>query len=81
MAREAIRSGTVEDREKPKKGRLRLSPLAMIMPVAVCLLIGAFTYQIARRSGYPAGLAAGVSVIIGLLWFGFLLGRLLDRRK
>ncbi len=76
-----MRSGTVENRERPKRARSRLSPLAVIAPAAVCLLIGAFTYQIARRAGYPTALAVGVSVIIGLLWFGFFLGRLLGQQR
>lgn len=65
----------------PKKERARVSPLALIAPVAVCILIGAFTFTIARRAGYPTGLAVGVAVIIGLLWFSFFLSRLLEQNK
>lgn len=61
-----------------KKARTRLSPLAMLMPIAVCLVIGAFTYAIAVRAGYPAGLAAAIAAVIGLLWLCFLIARLLD---
>ncbi len=60
-----------------KKARVRLSPLAVIMPVVVCLVIGAFTYAIADRAGYPPVLAAMIASAIGLLWLSFLISRLL----
>jgi len=76
----AWRSGPDKAREgagMQKKVRVRLSPLAVIVPIGVCLLIGALTYTIAVRAGYPPILAAIIAGVIGLLWLGFLIGRLL----
>jgi hypothetical protein len=61
-----------------KEERVRLSPRAVIAPFGICLLIGAFTFDIATRAGYPVGLAAVVAGVIGLLWLCFLIGRLLE---
>ena len=61
----------------PKRTWERPSALAVAMPVAVCVVIGVFTYNIAVRAGYPVGLSVAVAAVIGLLWFGFLLSRLL----
>jgi hypothetical protein len=60
-----------------KKVGARLTPLAMVAPIGVSLLIGAFTYMIAMRAGYPPVLATMIAGVIGLLWLGFLIGRLL----
>ncbi len=60
-----------------KKARASISPLTVAMPIGVCILIGAFTDQIAMRAGYSAGLAAAIAGVIGLLWLCFLIGRLL----
>ena len=60
-----------------KKTRARLTPLAIAAPIVVCLIIGVFTYTIATRAGYPPILAAVFASVIGLLWLGFLVSRLL----
>jgi hypothetical protein len=60
-----------------KKTRARLTPLAVAAPIVVCLVIGAFVDTIAMRAGYPALLAAIFAGVIGLLWLGFFVGRLL----
>jgi hypothetical protein len=60
-----------------KKVRARLTPLAIAAPIVVCLVIGAFTYTIATRAGYPPVLAALFASVIGLLWLGFFVSRLL----
>jgi hypothetical protein len=64
-----------------EKARARLSPLAMLMPIGVCALIGAFTDAIARRAGIAPGLAVVVAGAIGLLWLLFFIGRLLDQAQ
>lgn len=61
-----------------KKARASISPLAVAMPIGVCILIGAFTDRVAMRAGYPAGLSAAIAGVIGLLWLCFLIGRLLE---
>jgi uncharacterized membrane protein YeaQ/YmgE (transglycosylase-associated protein family) len=60
-----------------KKARARLTPLAIVAPIVVCLIIGAFTDAIAMRAGYPAVLAAIFAGVIGILWLGFFVSRLL----
>jgi uncharacterized membrane protein YeaQ/YmgE (transglycosylase-associated protein family) len=61
-----------------KKTRARLTPLAIVAPIIVCLVIGVFTDAIAKRAGYPPLLAVIFAGVIGLLWLGFFVGRLLD---
>jgi hypothetical protein len=64
-----------------KKARARVSPLAMLMPIGVCALIGAFTYAIALRADIVPGLAVAVAGVIGLLWLIFFVGRLLEQTQ
>lgn len=64
-----------------KKVRARMSPLAMLMPIGVCILIGTFTYAIAVRAGITSGLAVAVASVIGLLWLIFFVGRLLEQTQ
>jgi hypothetical protein len=64
-----------------KKARARLSPLAVLMPIGVCALIGAFTDAIALRAGITPGLAVAVAGGIGLLWLIFFVGRLLEQTE
>ena len=64
-----------------KMARVRLSPLAVAVPMAVCVVIAAFTYTVAVRAGYPTGLAVAVAGVIGLLWLGFFIGRLLEQAR
>jgi hypothetical protein len=60
-----------------KEVRARVTPLTIVTPIAVCIAIGAFTYAVAMRAGYPPILATIVAGVIGLLWLGFFVGRLL----
>jgi F420-0:gamma-glutamyl ligase-like protein len=64
-----------------KKARARLSPLAVAVPVGVCVVIAAFTYSVAVRAGYPTALAVAIAGVIGLLWLGFFIGRLLEQAR
>ncbi len=64
-----------------KKAWVRLSPLAVAVPLGVCLIIAAFTDTIAVRAGFPAGLSVGIAAVIGLLWFSFFIGRLIEQAR
>lgn len=61
-----------------KKARASISPLAVVMPIGVCILIGVFTDRVAIRAGYSTGLSAAIAGVIGLLWLCFLIGRLIE---
>lgn len=64
-----------------KKARARVSPLAVLMPIGVCAVIGCFTYAVAERAGITTGLAATIAGVIGLLWFIFFVGRLVEQTQ
>ncbi len=60
-----------------KKARARLTPLAIVAPIGMCVVIGACTDTIAVRAGYPPVIALIFAGVIGILWLGFFVGRLL----
>ncbi|MDQ6832836.1 MAG: hypothetical protein M3008_05520 [Chloroflexota bacterium] len=60
-----------------KKARASTSPLAVAMPIGICILIAIFTDKVAVRAGCPTELAVAIACVIGLLWLTFLIGRLL----
>lgn len=62
-----------------KKARVRLSPLAVAVPIGVCVVIAVLTYNIAVRAGYTAALSAAIAGVIGLLWLSFFISRLIEQ--
>ncbi len=64
-----------------KKARVRLSPLAVAVPIGVCVVIAVFTYNVAVRAGYTAGLSVAIAGVIGLLWLSFFIGRLIEQAR
>lgn len=81
MGRDAGDAARGGDARMRKKARVRLSPLAVAVPIGVCIIIAVFTYTIAVRAGFPAGLSVAVAGVIGLLWLSFFIGRLIEQAR
>jgi len=64
-----------------KKVRVQLSPLAVTVPIGVCIVIAVFTDTIAMRAGFPGGLSVAIAGVIGLLWLSFFIGRLVEQAR